>query len=64
MLRSSGSAASHPFSRLRLTGIGREEAGPRGIELLRCGVCRVDIHQAGDRYGIDMASLKAEIAAA
>ena len=53
MLTSHGYAASHSFSRLKLTEIQREEAGPQEVEIevLFCGICHSDIHQAENDWG-------------
>ena len=47
MIKSTGYAAKHSFSRLKPLEIERDEAGPNEvqIEVLYCGVCHSDIHQ-------------------
>ncbi len=53
MLKSHGYAAPHSLSSLRCIEIEREEAGPDEVEIevLFCGICHSDIHQAENDWG-------------
>lgn len=53
MPKALGYAAKHPFSRLKPFEFDRHEAGPDEIEIeiLCCGVCHSDIHQAENDWG-------------
>ena len=48
-----GYAAKHSFSRLRLMEIERDDPKPNEVEIdvLFCGVCHSDIHQAKNEWG-------------
>ncbi|MGI4847088.1 MAG: NAD(P)-dependent alcohol dehydrogenase [Janthinobacterium lividum] len=52
MIKVTGYAAKHSFSRLRAYAFEREEAGPHQIEIdvLYCGVCHSDIHQVKNEW--------------
>jgi len=47
MIKVTGYAAKHSYSRLKPYGFEREEAGAHEVEIdvLYCGVCHSDIHQ-------------------
>ena len=53
MIKAMGYAASHSFSRLKPIEFEREEAGADEVEIdvLYCGVCHSDIHQAQNDWG-------------
>ncbi|WP_217430959.1 NAD(P)-dependent alcohol dehydrogenase [Sphingomonas bacterium] len=53
MIKAMGYATSHSFSRLRPIEFEREEAGADEVEIdiLYCGVCHSDIHQAENDWG-------------
>jgi alcohol dehydrogenase (NADP+) len=53
MIKATGYAANHSFSRLKPTEFERQEAGPDEveIEILFCGVCHSDIHQVKNSWG-------------
>jgi uncharacterized zinc-type alcohol dehydrogenase-like protein len=53
MLQTRGYATKGPTSKLEPFGFERREPGPRDvlIEILYCGVCHSDIHQARDEWG-------------
>jgi alcohol dehydrogenase (NADP+) len=53
MLQTRGYAAKGPSSRLEPFTFERREPGPRDvlIEILYCGICHSDIHQARDEWG-------------
>ena len=53
MIQALGYAASHSFSRLKPLAFEREEAGAGEVEIdiLYCGVCHSDIHQAENDWG-------------
>ncbi len=53
MIEASGYAANHSFSRLKPLAFEREEPGPGEvrIEVLSCGVCHLDVHQAKNDLG-------------
>ena len=48
-----GYAAKHSFSRLKPLEIERDDARPNEVEIdvLFCGVCHSDIHQAKNEWG-------------
>lgn len=52
MIKAHGYATHHSFSRLKLLDFEREEAGPRELEIdvLFCGVCHSDVHQAKNEW--------------
>jgi uncharacterized zinc-type alcohol dehydrogenase-like protein len=52
MIKSTGYAAKHSFSRLRPWSFERDDAGPREVEIqvLFCGVCHSDIHQVKNEW--------------
>ena len=52
MIKAQGYAAHHSFSRLKLLDFEREDAGPRELEIdvLYCGVCHSDVHQAKNEW--------------
>lgn len=52
MIRVRGYAAHHSFTRLRPYDFEREEPGPRDVQIdvLFCGVCHSDIHQAKNEW--------------
>jgi len=52
MLKVSGYAAKHSFTRLKPYAFEREEAGANEvqIEVLYCGVCHSDVHQAKNEW--------------
>lgn len=52
MIKVTGYAAKHSFTRLKPFEFEREEAGPREIEIevLFCGVCHSDIHQVKNEW--------------
>lgn len=47
MIKVTGYAAKHSFSRLKPLEIERDEAGPQEVEIevLFCGICHSDVHQ-------------------
>ena len=53
MIKATGYAASHSFSRLKPLAFEREEAGANEVEIevLYCGVCHSDVHQAENDWG-------------
>lgn len=53
MIKATGYAAKHSFSRLRPMAFERDEAGPHDVEIdvLFCGVCHSDIHQVKNEWG-------------
>ena len=53
MLQTRGFAAKGPASKLEPFSFARREPGPRDvlIEILYCGICHSDIHQARDEWG-------------
>ncbi|MDX3911114.1 MAG: alcohol dehydrogenase catalytic domain-containing protein [Sphingobium sp.] len=53
LIKALGYAAKHSYSRLKPLEFEREEAGPDEIEIdvLFCGVCHSDIHQAENDWG-------------
>ncbi|HZC67272.1 MAG TPA: NAD(P)-dependent alcohol dehydrogenase [Nitrospirales bacterium] len=53
MLKTRGYAAQGPTSRLEPFNFERRELGPHDvlIEILYCGICHSDIHQARDEWG-------------
>ena len=53
MIKAMGYAANHSFSRLKPLAFEREEAGAGEVEIevLYCGVCHSDIHQAENDWG-------------
>ncbi len=53
MPKALGYAARHSFSRLKTIEFDRQEAGPDEVEIdvLFCGVCHSDIHQAENDWG-------------
>lgn len=53
MIKAMGYAASHSFSRLKPLAFEREEAGAHEVEIevLYCGVCHSDVHQAENDWG-------------
>jgi uncharacterized zinc-type alcohol dehydrogenase-like protein len=52
MIKVTGYAAKHSFSRLKPIEIEREEAGPDEVEIevLFCGVCHSDVHQVKNEW--------------
>lgn len=52
MIKALGYAAKHSFSKLKPLAFEREEAGPGEVEIdiLFCGVCHSDIHQAKNEW--------------
>ncbi|UAK26323.1 NAD(P)-dependent alcohol dehydrogenase [Sphingomonas nostoxanthinifaciens] len=52
-IKAIGYAANHSFSRLKPLAFEREDAGPGEveIEILYCGVCHSDVHQAENDWG-------------
>ncbi len=52
MIKSTGYAAKHSFSRLKLFEFERDEAGLNDIQIdvLYCGVCHSDIHQVKNEW--------------
>jgi uncharacterized zinc-type alcohol dehydrogenase-like protein len=52
MVKALGYATKHSFSRLKLLEFEREEAGTHDVEIevLFCGVCHSDIHQAKNEW--------------
>ena len=53
MIKAMGYAAKHAFSRLKPLEFEREEAGADEVEIevLYCGVCHSDVHQAENDWG-------------
>ena len=53
MIKALGYAAKHSFSRLKPLAFERAEAGPNEVQIdvLYCGVCHSDIHQAENDWG-------------
>ncbi len=53
MIKATGYAAKHSFSNLKPMHFDREDARPNEVEIdvLFCGVCHSDIHQAKDEWG-------------
>ncbi len=53
MIKAFGYATKHSFSRLKPYKFEREAAGPSEVEVdvLYCGVCHTDIHQAKNEFG-------------
>ena len=53
MIKAFGYATKHSFSRLKPCKFEREAAGPSEVEVdvLYCGVCHTDIHQAKNEFG-------------
>ena len=53
MIKALGYATSHSFSRLKPISFERQEAGSGEVEIdiLYCGVCHSDIHQAENDWG-------------
>ena len=53
MIKAIGYAAKHSFSRLKPLEFEREEAGANEVEIevLYCGVCHSDVHQAENDWG-------------
>lgn len=53
MIKATGYAAKHSFSRLKPHTFERDEAGPNDvqIEVLFCGVCHSDVHQVKNEWG-------------
>ena len=53
MIKALGYAARHSFSRLKPLAFERAEAGPNEvqIDILYCGICHSDIHQAENDWG-------------
>ncbi len=53
MIKALGYAAKHSFSRLQPLAFERAEAGPNEVQIdvLYCGVCHSEIHQAENDWG-------------
>lgn len=53
MIKVTGYAAKHSFSRLKPLEIERDEAGPQEVEIeaLFCGICHSDVHQVKNEWG-------------